>query len=78
MANDQSGCKAFPVANPILVCFCNYEWRTDGDIYIPYYIENVDIFVKRFLKSLFLTNIKVGFSIGIYIHTYIYSIGYVH
>lgn len=45
-------------------------------IYIPYYIENVDIFVKRFF--LFLTNIKVGFSIGIYIHTYIYSIGYVH
>lgn len=44
-------------------------------IYIPYYVENVDIFVKRFLKNSFSNKHKNWL---LYRYLYIYNIGYVY
>lgn len=44
-------------------------------IYIPYYVENVDIFVKRFLKNPFSNKHKNWL---LYRYLYIYNIGYVY
>lgn len=44
-------------------------------IYIPYYVQNVDIFVKRFLKNPFSNKHKNWL---LYRYLYIYNIGYVY